>query len=70
MRPCRIRFLRLISQLWTCYSGQNLAGFMNAMLKLLTGVLEMRHLLLHLLSSLSLVMQLFFELLNATERLL
>jgi len=37
---------------------------------LLTGLLEMRHLLLHLLSSLSLVMQLFFELLDATERLL
>ena len=40
------------------------------MFKLLPGLLEMRHLLLHLLSSLSLVMQLFFELLNATERLL
>ena len=40
------------------------------MLKLLPGLLEMQHFLLHLLASLSLVMQLFFELLNATECLL
>ena len=70
MLPHRIHFLGLISQLWACYSGQNLASFMNAMLKLLTGLLEMRHLLLHLFSSLLLVMQLFFKLLNATKRLL
>ena len=43
---------------------------MDSMLKLLTGLLEMHHLLLHLLLSLSLVMQLFFELVNATECLL
>ena len=43
---------------------------MNAMLQLLSSLLEMRHLLLHLLASLSLIMQLFFELLNVTERLL
>ena len=40
------------------------------MLKLLTGLLEMRYLLLHLLASLSLIMQLFFELLDANECLL
>ena len=43
---------------------------MNTVLKLLAGLLKMRHLLLHLLSSLSFIMQLFFELLNVTERLL
>ena len=40
------------------------------MLKLLPSVLKVCYLLLHLLSSLSLVMQLFFELLDVTERLL
>ena len=40
------------------------------MLKLLASVLKVQHLLLHLLSSLSLVMELFFELLNATDCLL
>ena len=49
---------------------KNFAGFMDSMLQLLTGLLEMHHLLLHLLSSLSLVMQLFFELLDVTECLL
>ena len=43
---------------------------MDTMLKLLASLLELRHLLLHLLPSLSFVMQLFFELLNATECLL
>ena len=57
----------LISQLRTSYSGQNLTCFMNAMLKLLTGLLEMRHLLLDLLSSLALVMQLFFQLLECNR---
>ena len=37
------------------------------MLKLLLGLLEVRGLLLHLLASLLLIIQLFFELLNATE---
>ena len=40
------------------------------MLQLLLGLLEMHHLLLHLLASLSLIMQLFLELLDATECLL
>ena len=43
---------------------------MNTMLKLLASLLKVHHLLLHLLSSLSLVMQLFFKLLDATECLL
>ena len=43
---------------------------MDAMLQLLTGLLEMHHLLLYLLSSLSLIMLLFFELLNMAECLL
>ena len=43
---------------------------MNTMLKLLPGLLEMQHLLLHLLASLLLVMQLFFKLLDSTESLL
>ena len=70
MLPRQIRFLWLISQLWACYSLNNFAGFVDSMLQLLTGLLEMCHLLLHLLSSLSLIMQLFFELLDATECLL
>ena len=43
---------------------------MNMMLKLLTGLLKMHHVLLHLLSSLLLVMQLFSKLLDMTECLL
>ena len=49
---------------------KELSSSMDSMLQLLTGLLEMRHLLLHLLSSLLLVMQLFFELLDETECLL
>ena len=40
------------------------------MLELLPSLLELHHLLLHLLVSLVLIMQLFFELLNATKCLL
>ena len=70
MLPRRIRVLRLISQLWTCNSRQDFSCLLQAMLKLPPGMLKVRHLLLHLLTSLSFVMQLFLELLNTIERLL
>ena len=70
MLPCRIRFLWLISQLWTCYPGQDFSCFLHVMLELLPSVLKLRHLLLDLPSSLSLITQLFFKLLDATECLL
>ena len=70
MLSCRISFLRLISQLWTCNSRQDFSCLLHAMLELLPSVLKMHHLLLHLLTSLSFIMQLFFELLNMTECLL
>ena len=70
MRSRRISFLRLISQLWTCNSRQDFSCLLHAMLELLPSMLELRHLLLDVLSSLSLVMQLFFELLNAAKSLL
>ena len=40
------------------------------MLKLLPSLLKVRHLLMDVLLSLSLVMQLFFQLLDETERLI
>ena len=43
-----------------CYSGQDFACFLHAMLELLPSMLKLRHLLLDLLSSLMLIMQLFF----------
>ena len=60
MLPRIIRFLRLISQLWTCNSSQYLSCLLHAMLELLPSMLKMRHLLLDLQASLSLIMQLFF----------
>ena len=70
MLSCRISFLRLISKLRTCNSRQDFACLLNSMLELLPSMLKLRHLLLDVLSSLSLVMQLFFQLLDATECLL
>ena len=60
MRSRRISFLWLISQLWTCNSRQDFSGLLHAMLELLPSMLKVRHLLLHLLSSLLFIMQLFF----------
>ena len=70
MLPRQVCVLWLISYLWACNSGEHFACFVNAMLHLLSSLLERHHLLLHLLVSLVLVMQLFFEQLNATECLL
>ena len=70
MLSWRISFLRLISELWACYSRQDFSCFLHVMLELLPSILKLHHLLLDVLSSLSLIMQLFFELLNATKCLL
>ena len=48
----QISFLQLISQLWAFNSRQDFSCLLHAMLKLLPCVLKVRHLLLHLLSSL------------------